>query len=125
MNSITFRGQGQLPLLLVVDQGWDSLMELPNLLNRVRRSIRLGCQRTNKLYSWILNSMERDLAEIFSYSESSFDLWNAVRDMYGNQNNSARIFQIHREIASLHQDGKPFVSLLVSLEDFVERVEDL
>jgi hypothetical protein len=41
---------------------------------------------------WILNSMECNLAEIFSYSESFLDLWNAIRDMYGNQNNSTRIF---------------------------------
>ncbi|XP_073017997.1 uncharacterized protein [Primulina eburnea] len=68
--------------------------------------------KDQQVMSWILNSMERDLAEIFSYSESALDLWNAVRDMYGNQNNSARIFQIHREIANLHQDGNPFVSLL-------------
>lgn len=39
--------------------------------------------------SWILNSMERNIVEIFSYSESSLDLWEALRDMYGNQNNSA------------------------------------
>jgi hypothetical protein len=39
--------------------------------------------------SWILNSMKRNLGEIFSYSESSLDLWNAIRDMYGNQNNAA------------------------------------
>jgi hypothetical protein len=56
--------------------------------------------------------MERNLAEIFSYSESTHDLWNAIRDMYGNQNNVARIFQIHREIANLHQDNRPFVQLL-------------
>ncbi|RVX15720.1 Retrovirus-related Pol polyprotein from transposon RE1 [Vitis vinifera] len=31
--------------------------------------------------SWILNSMERNIAEIFSYSESSLDLWEALRDM--------------------------------------------
>ena len=59
--------------------------------------------------SWILNSMKRNLAEIFSYSESAHDLWNAIRDMYGNQNNVAWIFQIHCEIANLHQDNKPFV----------------
>jgi len=62
--------------------------------------------------SWILNSMEQNLAEIFSYSESTHDLWNTIRDMYGNQNNVARIFQIHREIANLHQDNRPFVQLL-------------
>nr|GEY43814.1 putative Gag-polypeptide of LTR copia-type [Tanacetum cinerariifolium] len=54
--------------------------------------------------SWILNSMERNIAEIFSYSASSKDLWEAVRDMYGNQNNSARIFQIQLDIANFCQD---------------------
>jgi hypothetical protein len=57
--------------------------------------------------SWILNSMEHNIAEIFSFSESLLDLWDAIHDMYGNQNNYIRIFQIHREIANLHRDGKP------------------
>jgi hypothetical protein len=42
--------------------------------------------------SWILNSMKKNLAEIFSYSESTHDLWNAIHDMYGNQNNAGQIF---------------------------------
>ena len=66
--------------------------------------------------SWILNLMDHNLAKVFSYLESYLDLWNVVHDMYDNQNNSARIFQIHRDIANLHQDGKPFVQLLVSLK---------
>ncbi|XP_050137711.1 uncharacterized protein LOC126614131 [Malus sylvestris] len=37
--------------------------------------------------SWLLNSMERRIAEIFSYSESSMHLWKQVNEMYGNQNN--------------------------------------
>jgi len=36
--------------------------------------------------------------------------------MYGNQNNAAWIFQIHHEIANLHQDNKPFVQLLGNLK---------
>ena len=60
--------------------------------------------------SWILNSIERNLAKIFSFSESSLDLWDAIRDIYGNQNNSVRIFQIHREVTNLQQEGKPFCS---------------
>jgi len=73
--------------------------------------------------SWILNSMERNLAEIFSFSESSSDLWEAIHDMYGNQNNSARIFQIHREVASLHQEDKPFVQLLGSFKNLWNELE--
>ncbi|KAB2611860.1 hypothetical protein D8674_019892 [Pyrus ussuriensis x Pyrus communis] len=51
--------------------------------------------------SWLLNSMERKIAEIFSYSESSLTLWTTVKEMYGNQNNSARIFQLKKDISSV------------------------
>jgi hypothetical protein len=60
--------------------------------------------------------MERNFSEIFNYSESSLDLWNAICDMYGNQTNTARIFQIHHEIKNLHQDDRPFVQLLGDLK---------
>jgi len=43
--------------------------------------------------------------------------------MYGNQNNSARIFQIHREVASLHQEDKPFVQLLGSFKNLWNELE--
>ncbi|XP_068344010.1 uncharacterized protein [Pyrus communis] len=54
--------------------------------------------------SWLLNSMDPKLSEIFSFSESSSALWKAVKDMYGNQNNAARVFQLKRNLASLQQD---------------------
>jgi len=73
--------------------------------------------------SWILNSNKRNLVEIFSYSEFSLDLWNVIRNMYGNQNNSGWIFQIHHEITSLHQDERPFVQLLDSLKSLWNKLE--
>ncbi|KAI5327777.1 hypothetical protein L3X38_027173 [Prunus dulcis] len=59
--------------------------------------------------SWLLNSMDPKLFEIFSFSESSLSLWKAVKDMYGNQNNAARVFQLKRNLASLQQGDKSFV----------------
>ncbi|KAM1309323.1 hypothetical protein PS2_006060 [Malus domestica] len=53
--------------------------------------------------SWLLNSMERKVAEIFSYSESSLTLWTTVKEMYGNQNNAARIFQLKKDISNIQQ----------------------
>ncbi|KAF5191911.1 Copia-like polyprotein/retrotransposon [Thalictrum thalictroides] len=65
--------------------------------------------------SWLLNSMESRIAEIFSFSESSMHLWKHVKEMYGNQNNAARIFQLKRDIADLQQKDKSFVQHLGSL----------
>ncbi|EYU21168.1 hypothetical protein MIMGU_mgv1a024277mg, partial [Erythranthe guttata] len=80
-------------------------------------------QKDQMVMSLILNSMESHLAEILSYSESSLDPWEVVRDMYGNRNNSAKIFQIQQDIANIHQDDKPFVSLLGSLKSLCNELE--
>ncbi|XP_068331522.1 uncharacterized protein [Pyrus communis] len=65
--------------------------------------------------SWLLNSMDRKIAEIFSYAESSMTLWKNLKEMYGNQNNAARVFQLKKDIVGLQQEGKPFVQHLGKL----------
>ncbi|XP_070667448.1 uncharacterized protein [Malus domestica] len=66
--------------------------------------------------SWLLNSMEPKLSELFSYSESSLILWESVKDMYGSQNNSVRIFQLKKSVASLKQGDHSFVQHLGSMK---------
>lgn len=73
--------------------------------------------------SWLLNSMERKLAEIFSYSESSSKLWETVKEMYSSQNNAARVFQLKKDISNLQQEGKPFVQLLGSMKSMWNELE--
>ncbi|KAB2614533.1 hypothetical protein D8674_039240 [Pyrus ussuriensis x Pyrus communis] len=46
---------------------------------------------------------------------SSLTLWTTVKEMYGNQNNSARIFQLKKDISNVQQEGKTFVQHLGSL----------
>ena len=67
--------------------------------------------------SWLLNIMEPHITEIFSYSESIADLWDAVKEMYGNQNNFARVFQLKKDISCFHQEGKSFVQYLGNMKN--------
>ncbi|KAB2615934.1 hypothetical protein D8674_022522 [Pyrus ussuriensis x Pyrus communis] len=46
---------------------------------------------------------------------SSLTLWTTVKEMYSNQNNYARIFQLKKDISSVQQEGKTFVQHLGSL----------
>ncbi|KAM2891082.1 hypothetical protein COP2_009425 [Malus domestica] len=46
--------------------------------------------------SLLLNTMEKHVAESFSYYNSSLNLWKALQDMHGNQNNYARVFNLRR-----------------------------
>lgn len=60
--------------------------------------------------------MELNVAEIFSLSKSSLYVSNAIKAMYGNQNNVARIFQLKKDIAGLQQEGKHFVQHLGNMK---------
>lgn len=66
--------------------------------------------------SWLLNSMEPAISDIFSFSESALDLWKAVEEMYGNQNNAARVFQLQKDISNLQQEGNSFIQHLGRLK---------
>ncbi|WP_432708038.1 hypothetical protein, partial [Pedobacter sp.] len=61
--------------------------------------------------------MENQIAEIFSYSGSSMELWETVKEMYGNQNNAVRIFQLKRDLSNLQKNDKSYVQLLGSMKN--------
>lgn len=56
------------------------------------------------------------VSEIFSFLESTLDLWKAIKEMYGNQNNATRIFQLQKSLFVLNQDGKSFIEHLGRLK---------
>jgi Reverse transcriptase (RNA-dependent DNA polymerase)/Integrase core domain/gag-polypeptide of LTR copia-type/GAG-pre-integrase domain len=60
--------------------------------------------------SLICNTMEPKIYEIFAYSSSAKELWDSVHEMYGNLNNSSRIFEIQQQLVTLNQNpGQPIV----------------
>jgi gag-polypeptide of LTR copia-type len=68
--------------------------------------------RANNLsvMSWIFNSMEPSIYEIFDYSNTAKEVWDALHEMYDNVNNSSRIFEIQQEMGSLKQGSdQPFI----------------
>ncbi|KAF3442551.1 hypothetical protein FNV43_RR16467 [Rhamnella rubrinervis] len=48
----------------------------------------------NQGESRILKSMEPDINAIFNFAETSKDLWDSLKEMYGHQNNAFRIFEL-------------------------------
>ncbi|XP_070682912.1 uncharacterized protein [Malus domestica] len=75
------------------------------------RAISLALEGRSKL-GYINGAIQAPAA---TYSESSMHLWAQVKEMYGNQNNDARVFQLKKDIANLQQEGKSFVQHLGSL----------
>lgn len=56
--------------------------------------------------SLLLNSMEPHISEIFTFSDLSKEFWEAVAELYGNQNNYARVFELKLEITAIANQGE-------------------
>ncbi|XP_070665303.1 uncharacterized protein [Malus domestica] len=57
------------------------------------------------------------------FINGSIKLWEAVKEMYGSQNNVARVFQLKKDISDLQQNGKLFVQLLGSMKSMWNELE--
>lgn len=53
--------------------------------------------------SWLFNAMEPQIYEIFAYAETSKELWNSLQEMYGQTNNSSRVFELQQNLSNLRQ----------------------
>jgi gag-polypeptide of LTR copia-type/Integrase core domain/GAG-pre-integrase domain len=60
----------------------------------------------NDLYvmSLLCNAMEPKVYEIFAFANSAKEMWESLYEMYGNSNNSSRIFEIQQKLVTLNQE---------------------
>ncbi|KAF3774412.1 hypothetical protein EJ110_NYTH53148 [Nymphaea thermarum] len=70
--------------------------------------------------AWPLNSMEPSIANLFTYPDTAHGIWEALNDLYSEQNNLNRVYQIQCEIATLtlhDQDVQWYIGRQRSLYD--------
>ncbi|KAF3792380.1 hypothetical protein EJ110_NYTH10427 [Nymphaea thermarum] len=70
--------------------------------------------------AWLMNSMEPHISSLFLYKETAKEVWDTLKEMYNEQNNLARVYQLQLDIANLTKDGKQtslYLNKLRSLYD--------
>ncbi|XP_065856452.1 uncharacterized protein [Euphorbia lathyris] len=67
------------------------------------------------VFSWILNSLTKELAAVFIHAKSAQGLWKEIEQRYG-ESNGTLIFQLRKEICSSTQGG-------MSLVDFFNKMK--
>lgn len=68
------------------------------------------------ILSWLLNSMQPEIANLFILSDSSWHLWNSVNEIYGQQQNYSHVFKLKQEIAQIKQGGKTIIEVLGAIK---------
>ncbi|XP_077223445.1 uncharacterized protein LOC143857057 [Tasmannia lanceolata] len=60
--------------------------------------------------------MELAIGEIFTQVANVKELWDSIKEIYGHQNNCARIFQLKQELSEVNQENKIVTELLATLK---------
>ena len=79
------------------------------------------------IFSWLLNSICKDISESFIYANSAQDLWLEVEAHFG-ESNGPMIYQLQREINATIQGNAPitqYFSNLKKLWDELSYLESL
>ncbi|XP_031489855.1 uncharacterized protein LOC116257354 [Nymphaea colorata] len=70
--------------------------------------------------AWLMNSMEPHISSLFLYKETAKEIWDTLKEMYSEQNNLTRVYQLQLDIANLTKDSKQtslYLNKLRSLYD--------
>ncbi|XP_056685305.1 uncharacterized protein [Spinacia oleracea] len=81
----------------------------------------------NAVRGWILASMTTNLAESLIYLETSKDLWDEVKERYG-QTNAPLLYQLKKELSDLKQENQAvgnFYCKLKNLWDHISSIEGM
>ncbi|XP_056695902.1 uncharacterized protein [Spinacia oleracea] len=74
--------------------------------------------------SWILSSMNNELADDFGYIDNAGELWKELNERFG-QSNGPLIYQLKKEIDSLKQDNMTIVTYYGKLKKLWEEMQSL
>ncbi|KAL0297760.1 UNVERIFIED_CONTAM: hypothetical protein Sradi_6828100 [Sesamum radiatum] len=79
--------------------------------------------RTDSMvFSWIMNSISKDIAKAFSYAKSARSLWLQLEARFG-QANGPMIYNLQREIASISQGNMDIVSYFTKIAMLWDELE--
>ncbi|PIN01521.1 hypothetical protein CDL12_25970 [Handroanthus impetiginosus] len=55
--------------------------------------------------TWLLNSLEESVSANIMFLTSAKEMWDALHDMYSQEKNVSRVFELYEKLFSLKQDG--------------------
>ena len=74
--------------------------------------------------SWIINSIERGIAETFIFVDSAYQLWKEIKDRYG-QSNVPQLFDLHRSLFLIEQKDSSITKYYAKKKRIWDEIHDL
>ncbi|XP_058008156.1 uncharacterized protein LOC110669723 [Hevea brasiliensis] len=69
----------------------------------------------NMVISWILHALSKDLAEVFLYATTSYELWEEINERFG-RSNGPLMYQLMKQISTFFQGNNSLVVYYTKLK---------
>jgi gag-polypeptide of LTR copia-type len=122
LTNMLLNGTNYLPwcrAVTIVLGGQAKLGHIDGTTKKPSSGDKLTTWQTNdhQVMSWIFNSMDPQVYEIFAYPHLAKTLWDSLKEMYGQVNNASRIFELQQKLTNNKQSSDhPFIVHLSKLK---------
>ncbi|KAF3772970.1 hypothetical protein EJ110_NYTH50435 [Nymphaea thermarum] len=79
----------------------------------------------NIVMSWIMNSVQPQIASTIVYYTSAKQMWDFLKQTYSNDRNVSKILQVEEELLNLQQGDQSLAQYFASLKSISERLKAL
>ncbi|KAF3783210.1 hypothetical protein EJ110_NYTH32574 [Nymphaea thermarum] len=79
----------------------------------------------NIVMSWIMNSVQPQIASTIAYYTSAKQMWDFLKQTYSNDKNVSKILQVEEELLNLQQGDQRLAQYFASLKSISERLKAL
>ncbi|KAF3790652.1 hypothetical protein EJ110_NYTH16100 [Nymphaea thermarum] len=79
----------------------------------------------NIVMSWIMNSVQPQIASTIAYYTSAKQMWDFLKQTYSNDKNVSKILQVEEELLNLQQGDQSLAQYFASLKSISERLKAL
>ncbi|KAF3788423.1 hypothetical protein EJ110_NYTH20863 [Nymphaea thermarum] len=79
----------------------------------------------NIVMSWIMNSVQPQIASTIAYYTSAKQMWDFLKQTYSNDRNVSKILQVEEELLNLQQGDQSLAQYFASLKSISERFKAL
>jgi len=75
--------------------------------------------------SWLVHSMEPELADFFLSMETARDIWETLAETYSRKGNIAQVYELRRSVEAETQGDRPVIQYYTSVCSLWKRIDHL
>ncbi|MFV0960820.1 hypothetical protein QML37_31495, partial [Klebsiella pneumoniae] len=75
------------------------------------------------IFSWLINSMEQSVSANFTFLDTTEEIWECAKELYGEQFNAARMYHLSQKKCNLKKGSGPISEYLGTFKSMWDEMD--